>query len=163
MRSAARSTICDARWCPVCSSGYADRPVMAARKYRENVRHGCSGQARWVANFGGVATNANFNSVPRAAGQPGPLARLLRRRPHPHPFAGSARHRPRCCPSSPPQTWFAPCRASTCPSSWHKAAMTRSRPAKRHSGSTTHYSSHACPRPARSLSRFASTRWCRCG
>ena len=43
-------------------------------------------RARWVANFGGVATNANFNSLLRALlAQPGPLARLLRRRRHPHP------------------------------------------------------------------------------
>ena len=43
-------------------------------------------RARWVANFGGVATNANFNSLLRvAARQPGPLARLLSRRRHPHP------------------------------------------------------------------------------
>ena len=95
-------------------------------------------RARWVANFGGVSDQRELQQpAPRAARQPGPLARLLRPQTSSAPFAGSARHRPRCCPNSPPRTWFAPCPASTCPSSWHRAALTRWRPAKRHSGSTT--------------------------
>jgi pimeloyl-ACP methyl ester carboxylesterase len=61
-------------------------------------------RARWVANFGGLATNANINACSARCSSAWSARPTTPPQTSSAPFAGSARHRLRCCPNSPPQT-----------------------------------------------------------
>ena len=70
-------------------------------------------RARWTANFGGVATNANYNSMQRTL-----LASLVRSPDYSaadviRTMRGISAPGSPCCPSSRPQIRFAPFRAPT--------------------------------------------------